>query len=288
VRNKVGIYYAYWAQDWDVDFVPYLSLARALGFDVLEVNAGTVAALSRPERVRLRESAAEAGLLMSCCIGLPPPSDIADEHQEIRRQGIAHLHRIGDAMADCAIQRLGGIIYSCWPGTPQGRGATKKQAWGWSVQSMKEAVRKAEDLGLLWNIEVVNRFEQFLINTAEEAVAYVEEVGSPNLKILLDTYHMNIEEDSFAAAIRTAGSLLGHMHLGETNRKPPGRGKVPWLEVAAALREVDYDGWIVMEPFLRPGGEVGRDIRVFRDLMPTADINEEARRACAFVKRFLA
>jgi len=99
---------------------------------------------------------------------------------------------------------------------------------------------------------------------------------------------MNIEEDSFSTAIAAAGPLLGHLHVGENNRKPPGRGRLPWAEIAGALRGIRYDGWIVMEPFLRPGGAVGRDIHVHRDLMPRADADEEARRACAFVRRFLA
>ena len=153
---------------------------------------------------------------------------------------------------------------------------------------MTEAIKKAEDLGLIYHVEVVNRFEQFLLNTAEEAVAYVKRVGSPNLKILLDTYHMNIEEDSFDQAIRTAGALLGHLHTGESNRKPPGRGHLPWKEIGAALKATAFAGWVVMEPFLMPGGEIGRDIKVNRELMPDSDLDEEARRACAFTRGFLA
>jgi D-psicose/D-tagatose/L-ribulose 3-epimerase len=288
VINKVGIYYAYWTQDWDADFVPYLSKVKELGFDVLEVNAGTIASLNASERGRLRDASLRTGISMSCCIGLPPSSDIADSSPTTRRAGIAHLGRIAEAMAECGIDRLGGIIYSCWPGSAEGRQATKEQALRWSIASMHEAIKKAEDLHLIYNVEVVNRFEQFLLNTAEEAVAYVAEVGSPNLKILLDTYHMNIEEDSFAQAIATAGTHLGHLHIGESNRKPPGRGHIPWQEIGTALKAIGFKDWVVMEPFLKPGGEVGRDIRVHRDLMPLADLDEEARRSCAFIRRLLA
>lgn len=286
--DTVGIYYAYWTRHWDADFVPYLSKAKKLGFDVLEVNAGTIATLSASERRRLREASLETGVPMSCCIGLPPRSDIADSSSTTRREGIAHLGRIADAMAECGIQRLAGIIYSCWPGSAEGRQATKRQALGWSIASMQEAIKRAEDLDLIYNVEVVNRFEHFLLNTAEEAVSYVAEVGSPNLKILLDTYHMNIEEDSYAQAIATAGPHLGHLHAGENNRKPPGRGHIPWKEIGTALKGVGFKGWVVMEPFLRSGGEVGRDIRIHRELMPLADLDEEARRSCAFLRSILA
>jgi len=287
MEYMVGIYYAYWTRDWDTDFVPYLGKTRHLGFDVLEVNAGTIAELSLRARRRLKDASQDAGVPMSCCIGLPPSSDLASPDASIRADGIRHLGRIADAMRDCGIQRLTGIIYSCWPGTLEGRTGGKDRARRWSIASMKEAMKRAEDLGLIYHVEVVNRFEQFLLNTAEEATAYVREVGSGNLRILLDTYHMNIEERSFKEAIMTAGSLLGHLHIGENNRAPPGCGHIPWAEVGAALRAIDFRGWVVMEPFLVPGGQVGRDIKVHRQLMPGADLDAEARRACAFTRSFL-
>lgn len=285
--NKVGIYYAYWTHDWDADFVPYIYKVKKLGFDVLEINAGTIAALGADEKKRLKDTAAETGINMSCCIGLPPSSDLASSDITVRQAGINHLNRIGDAMVECGIDRLSGIIYSNWPGSFEDRGVTKQQAWDWSVASMKEAIKKAEDLGLIYNVEVVNRFEQFLMNTADEGVAYVKEVGSTHLKILLDTFHMNIEEDTIGGAIETTGEYLGHLHTGESNRKPPGYGHIPWDEIGASLKKINFQEWVVLEPFLMPGGEVGRDIRIYRDLMPYADLDEEARKACAFTRAFL-
>ena len=287
MKNKVGIYYAYWTRDWDGDFVPYLLRAKQLGFDVLEVNAGTLAQMEPDARRSLRDASLDAGIPMSCCIGLPPSSDLASPDASVRATGIRHLGRIADAMLDCGIERLTGIIYSCWPGTLEGRSGGKGEARRWSIASMKEAAKRAEDHGLVYHVEVVNRFEQFIMNTAAEAVSYVREVGSRSLKILLDTYHMNIEETSFEEAIVTAGDLLGHLHIGENNRTPPGRGHIPWAEVGRALRKIDFQGWVVMEPFLVPGGQVGRDIRVHRELLPDADLDEEARRACAFTRSFL-
>lgn len=282
---KTGIYYAYWTHDWDTDFILYLEKAKKLGFDILEVNAGTIARMDVKERDRLKKAAIDQDIEMSCCIGLPPSSDLASSKKDVRKAGIAHLDSIGHAMADCGIKKLSGIIYSCWPGNFEGREGTLSQAWEWSVASMKEAIITAQELGLIYNVEVVNRFEQFLFNTAAEGLEYVKEVNSPNLKILLDTFHMNIEEDCIADAIRKTGDYLGHLHVGENNRKPPGYGHIPWESVAEALSEINYDQWVVMEPFILRGGEVGRDIKVFRDQMPDADLDEEARKACAFIKK---
>jgi D-psicose/D-tagatose/L-ribulose 3-epimerase len=152
---------------------------------------------------------------------------------------------------------------------------------------MREAIKVAEDNHVIFNMEVVNRFEQFLLNTSAEAVAYVEAVGSPNAKILLDTFHMNIEEDFIGDAIVLAGDKLGHVHVGENNRMPPGFGHIPWTEIGAALRKIGYGGAVVMEPFLLPGGQVGRDIKVFRDLSVGLDLDDEARKAALFMRGVL-
>jgi len=77
---------------------------------------------------------------------------------------------------------------------------------------------------------------------------------------------MNIEEDSIGGAIRQAGSLLGHFHTGECNRRCPGKGRTPWREIAEALKDIHYQGAAVMEPFVRMGGQVGSDIKIWRDI----------------------
>jgi D-psicose/D-tagatose/L-ribulose 3-epimerase len=283
--NKVGIYYAYWTRNWDADFLPFVSKVKKLGFDILEINAGTVATMSHAERDRLRGAAERHGLELTACIGLPRAYDLAAADKATRRRGIAFLQQQARALAATGIRELGGIIYGYWPGTlPEGE-TDKRPYWERSVKSMREAIKAAEDHDVLFHMEVVNRFEQYMMNTAAEAVRYVRDVGSPNAAVLLDTFHMNIEEDSFRDAIRTAGRHLGHVHVGETNRRAPGRGKIPWAEVFGALKSIKFKGSIVMEPFLVPGGEVGRDIKVFRDLRDGLDLDKEAARACQFVKR---
>lgn len=287
MKNTIGIYYAYWTHDWDADFVPFVARVKKLGFDALEVNSGTVADMSPAERRRLRDAAARHEIELTACIGLPAKYDPASPVHATRERGIAFLKRQAKALAATGIREVGGIVYSYWPGTLPAGETDKRPYWDRSVKSMREVMKTAEECGVIFHMEVVNRFEQYLMNTAAEAVRYVQEVGSPNCAVLLDTFHMNIEEDSFRGAIKTAGKHLGHVHIGETNRRAPGRGKMPWAEIFGALKEVKYQGSIVMEPFLMPGGEVGRDIKVFRDLRDGLNLDREAARACRFVRRSL-
>lgn len=94
----------------------------------------------------------------------------------------------------------------------------------------------------------------------------MEEVDVPTVKIMLDTFHMNIEEDDMMEAILLAGDKLGHFHVGENNRRLPGKGGMPWYQIGSALRAIGYDKNVVMEPFVKSGGGVGSDIKVWRDL----------------------
>jgi D-psicose/D-tagatose/L-ribulose 3-epimerase len=153
--------------------------------------------------------------------------------------------------------------------------------------SMRELAALAKGSGVTLNIEVLNRFEHFLFNTCEEALSFVDEIDSPAVRILLDTFHMNIEEDSFGGAIRLAGKRLAALHLGETNRKPPGMGRIPWAEIREALDDIAFDGPLVMEPFILPGGQVGRDIALWRELIVDPDLDALAAKSAAFAKAAL-
>lgn len=291
--NKIGIYYAYWTHYWDADFEPFVDKVADLGFDQLEVNAGTVANLSSDQRSGLYARAKERGIALSYCIGLSPEFDVSSPDSGTRRRGIEFLKKQVCAIGGMGGGSLSGIIYACWPVSADIAYHEKSAYWSRSVSSLKEAAQVAEDQNVILNVEVVNRFEQFLLNTCQEALEYVDAVDSPNVKILLDTFHMNIEEESIYKAITQAGQHLGHVHIGENNRTPPGsgRGHIDWAELGSALKEIGFRGALVMEPFLLPGGDVGRDIRVFRDLSKSLglpDLDEEARKACVFMREVLA
>ena len=112
------------------------------------------------------------------------------------------------------------------------------------------------------------------------------------MKILLDTYHMDIEEDSLPSAVRAAGPLLGHLHVGENNRKLPGMNNtIDWKALAGALHDINYQGNVVMEPFLIAGGSVGYSIRVWRDLSDAANdktMDQYIAKSLRFLKKSFA
>jgi D-psicose/D-tagatose/L-ribulose 3-epimerase len=281
--NPIGMHYGYWTQYWGSEPLQFVKRAKKCGFDILEVNAPKVARMSDAERDVLKGAITDAGLSLTYSIGMTADMDLVSEDTATRQKGIAFLQQVARAMKHMGGTVLAGINYSSWPRKllPD---EDKQILTDRAIKGVREAIKAAEDNDVIFCVEVVNRFEQFIMNTAAEGIAFAERVGSPNCKILLDTFHMNIEEDSLGGSILEAGNWLGHFHLGETNRRPPGRGRIPWPEIFGALRQINYQGAVVMEPFLLPGGEVGRDISVYRDLLGSADLDEEAARSVQFVR----
>ena len=157
------------------------------------------------------------------------------------------------------------------------------------ADSAKEMVKVAVDLGITMSMEIVNRFEAFLVNTAKEARYIAERVDSPNFKVTMDTYHMNIEEDSIDEAVDTLGKKhIGHVHLGESNRKLPGQGtQVDWDKVFGGLKRIGYSERLLLEPFTIPFGTVGKSVFLWRDLSNGASeeqLIKEMKESIAFVK----
>ena len=281
--NPIGIHYGYWTQYWGSEPLQFVARAKKCGFDILEINAPKVTRMSDAERDKLKGAAADGGLSLTYSIGMTADMDLVSEDATVRKKGVAFLQDVSKAMKYMGGTVMAGINYSSWPRKLL-PGEDKQILTDRAIAGVQEAIKAAEDNDVLFCVEVVNRFEQFIMNTAAEGVAFAERVGSPNCKILLDTFHMNIEEDSLRGSIIEAGDWLGHFHLGESNRRPPGQGRLPWPEIFGALREINYQGAVVMEPFLLPGGEVGRDISVYRDLLGTANLDDEAARSVQFVQ----
>lgn len=284
---KFGTYFAYWEQEWEADYLKYCKKAADLGFDVLEVSAAGIVEMSDEELDALKRTAAEHHLTLTACIGLPKEMDLASEQEETRKKGLAFMKKILDALYKADIHFIGGIIYAYWP-ADYSLPVHKEAARRHSMESVRILADYAAPYHITLGLETVNRFEHYLLNDAAEATDFVAEIGKENVKVMLDAFHMNIEEDSFGDAIRTAGPHLGHFHIGECNRKVPGKGRIPWAEISQALQDINYEGCVVMEPFVRPGGTIGKEIRVWRDLSDNADerkLDEDIRESLKFIKK---
>ncbi len=286
--NKIGIFVNFWENSWKVDLHKYIKKAAAIGYDVLEFQAQALLDMSDDELPALRRAAAEAGIELTYSLGLDMRYDISSPDKEVREGGIRYLTEIIRRIGKMEGKLLSGVSYAGW-GVPADK--EKEARFHYSADSMRRLAKTADGYGITYGIEAVNRFEGILINTAAEARAYVKEVNAPNVGILLDTYHMNIEESSICDAIRAAGDLLVGFHVGENNRTCPGRGHLDWKEIFGALKEVGYQGRIVAEPFIMAGGEVGDAIYLWHDLISDkreAALDDEAEYMLNYMKAHLS
>lgn len=283
---KYGIYYAYWEKEWAADYTQYVKKAEKLGFDILEIGASPLPDYSQEQIRLLRQCAKDSGVTLTAGYGPTFEHNMGSSDPAIREKASEWFKRLFGVMGQLEISKIGGALYSYWP-VDFSKPVHKEDDWKYSVEGMKKLSELAEPYQITLNLEVLNRFENPILNTAEEGVQFVTEVDRDNVKVMLDTFHMNIEETSISAAIRTAGNLLGHFHTGECNRMVPGQGRMPWREIAEALHEIQYDGSVVMEPFVRRGGQIEKDIHIWRNMK--TDISEEildrdARNALLFEK----
>ena len=293
--NAIGMHYGFWSHNWDeIDYYTLIPKIARLGFDVSEVASAEFAYYSDDKLKDLKKLADDNGLTFTYSIGLEAKYDLASDDAAVRENGIRHVTRILESMPKVGATILNGVSYAGWQAMPS-YGITldeKRRKEDIALDSMRKLIKVAEDNGVYYCCEVVNRFEQYLLNTAQEGVDFVKKIDSPNAKVLLDTFHMNIEEDDLIQAIHTAGEYLAHFHVGERNRKPPGSTKsLPWEAMGEALKQIGYKGALVMEPFVLMGGSIPYDIKVWRDLSEGAteeELDRQAAAACAFLRSIMA
>ncbi|MDE3149769.1 MAG: sugar phosphate isomerase/epimerase [Acidobacteriota bacterium] len=242
---KFGIHSLLFHETFLEKDLPLLDEIKRMGFDAVEIIPfdpdGFPAA-------KVRRAAADLGLTVNMGYGLPVEYNIISPDPAVRRRGVEFSKKLIDLSNEAGAEVFGGMIYCGW-GYLTGRPRTDEE-WKWAVENFRSIAEYAASTSkLVIGIEPVNRFESHFINTARDAVRFIDEVGTDNVKVHLDTFHMIREEDNMRAAVLTAGAKLGYVHACENQRGIPGSGLVPWTEFFTALRDVGYDGCVTIESF---------------------------------------
>jgi D-psicose/D-tagatose/L-ribulose 3-epimerase len=280
-KRPVGIEVFYWLDRWSDDQTACFGKARQAGFDGVEIS---LVAAAMPDVEQYRRRLTEHGLGVACSTGLTPALDVSSPDRATRRAGIDHLTEALEVAASLGSPVLGGVTYAPWLFFPE---ATELGPFvERSAASLAEVARVADGLGVVLCLEILNRFETFLLNTVDQGLRFLELIGHPSVRLELDTFHMNVEEDDLGQAIRAAGNRLGHFQCASNNRRAPQYGRIDWGEVKAALDDVAYGGWVVFETFPNPAVEVGRTTYAWREL--TIDPDEDARGAATLLREWLA
>ncbi len=264
---KTGIHYLFGQKEPSADWIGMTDRFADVGFDCIELPPDPFTGEGRHMFREVSAHAREKGVEIVFSAGFPAECDMAGD-SAAQQKGADYLKRILELMEKEGVRLLGGTCYTKWPNLRKEPLTVreKEELLEQTAQRFAKAVSGIEDAGITIAVEPLNRFEGFLINTAEEGVEFCELTGNPNVGLMLDGFHMSMEEDSICSAIQKCGSRLKHVHLAENNRKLPGLGEFPWDRYFEALHKVSYKGRLDIESFMIPSGTIAADVALWRGL----------------------
>ncbi len=253
------------------------------GFETVEIP---IEDPSHIDPAHVRREADKAGLVCgTVCACMGPDRDLrgTPENQET---GKTYIKAIIDQAKELGNAKVIGPVYSAVGRADAVEPKEYAKQWKTVVKHLKEIAKHAQRRGVIIALEPLNRFETDFINTADQAMKMVNDVGSPNLMVHLDTFHMNIEEKNQAAAIKKVGKLLAHVHACGSDRGTPGGDHIAWPEIVKALRAVKYDGDVVIESFTTDVKVIARAAAIWRQIEPS---NQDiAAKGVKFLKKAFA
>lgn len=220
----------------------------------------------------------------SICACMGPGRDFRGTAQD-QKNAMTYCKALVDQAATIGCPRIIGPIYSVVGKADAVEAALQKKEFALVVKNLKQLAKYAEGKGVDLCIEPLNRFETDFLNTCDQGLKLIKAVGAKNVKLHLDTFHMNIEEKNQAASIRKAGKLLGHFHACGSDRGTPGGDHIDWKSIAKALKDIKYKGDVVIESFTTDVKVIARAAAIWRRIEPTR--NEIATKGLAFLKRTL-
>lgn len=257
---------------------------KQMGFDWIEIPIEGVGDLDYKAGAQILK---DNGLLGSTCAAMGPDRDLIHGDSAIRENGMNYIRQCIDATQTLGVTNLVGPIYSAVGRVWQQNAEDRAKDVDLLVKNLSTLSAYAGDRGVVLGIEPLNRFETSFLNLADQAIEVIDRVNHPSCKIMLDSFHMNIEEKSLGAAIRKTGaSRLAHFHACENDRGAPGSGNVTWGEVAQALRDIGYNGPVVIESFTNKVKSIARAAAIWRPFERSQDALAE--NGVEFLKKLLA
>ncbi|TIW71292.1 MAG: sugar phosphate isomerase/epimerase [Mesorhizobium sp.] len=241
---RIGIHSFVWsASSAQADLERTLANTKEAGFDLIEFS------YLDPANVdigRLARRIADLDLGVAISIGLPADGDISSADRAVAARGVDILNRTIALTRDLGGRKVGGILSTSHGLQTE---APTRDQWTRSAATLAKVAETAKAAGVTLNLEIVNRFESNLLNTAAQGLAFIKDTGSDNIFLHLDTFHMNVEEADAALAIRNAAGRIGYVHIGESHRGFLGTGSIDFAAIFDALTAIGYDDDLSFESF---------------------------------------
>lgn len=268
MKFKFGVDTFIWSENYGEDDLWIISKAKELGFEVIDF------AISNPftfPAEKVKKELDRVGIDCVCTTTLTEETNPISTDPEIRKAAVKAVKKCIDICNILGAPILGGVNYAAWGYLT--RKPRTEEEWQYGVECMRESAEYARATGSVTIcVECVNRFETHFLNIAEDAVQFCKDVGTGNMKVHLDCFHMIREEKSFSGAVKTCGKeYLGYVHVNENDRGIPGTGLVPFEEFFTALKEIEYDGPLVIESFDPSFEELSGNCAIWRKFADTGE-----------------
>lgn len=278
---KYGMNMLLWTSDVTEEHFPILEDLKAWGYDGVELP---VFEMNADKFARVGKKLASLGL---GCTAVTVCSDAANPISPdagIRAAGLNHITQAIDMCAAAGATHLVGPLHSAL-GAFSGAGPTADE-WNRARDVLAKAADHAKASNVTLVVEYLNRFECYFLTSAADAARFCREVNHPHLKTMYDTFHANIEEKNLADAMRSAWDQVVHVHISENDRSTPGDGHVDWDTTFKTLKELKYDGWLMVEAFGLALPALAAATKIWRRMYPSEELL--AKNALAFMKRRMA
>lgn len=273
---KFGMNLLLWSGEVNDEMLPVLESLKNMGYDGVELPLFNYDL----DYAALGKRLDDLGLERTAVTVRGEEDNPISPDAAVRAAGVANTKRALDCCQAVGATHLVGPYHSAL-GVFSGQGPTEDE-WKWGVDSMRQVAEHAGQVGVTLGIECLNRFETYLLNTHADAARFAKEVDVDSCRIMYDTFHANIEEKSIADAIRASADVLAHVHISENDRSTPGSGNVRWEENFATLKEIGYDGWLMIEAFGLALPELVAATKIWRRMYESEE--QLARDGLAFMK----
>ena len=266
MKVKIGMNMLLWGTKIGPEHIPiFENLARA-GYDGVEIP---VVAQSAAQLKEMASACNTLGLQRTASAFVGAQTNPISADPAVRMAAVNNLKAAIDRASLLGADILIGGIYQAHKYFT-GSGATE-QEWNWSAQYLRTVGEYGQQVGVRLGLEVLNRFEVFLINTSADCKRMVEQVGLDNVGVHYDTHHANIEEPDPRQALANVADVLNHVHLSESHRGTLGTGQVDWNASFSALKDINYQGWLVLEAFGTVDPELALAANVWRNAFATPE-----------------
>jgi D-psicose/D-tagatose/L-ribulose 3-epimerase len=263
---KFGANSLLWTANFDEEHLNLLPKVKGMGFDGFEIARF---AFDGFPAAKIKAALAGEGLGCTFCSALTGQTSLVSDDAAVRTQARDFLVQGIETAAELGSKVFMGPF--CSPvGLLVGRRRNDDE-WKRAVEGLQSLAGTLEACDVTLMMEPLNRFETYFLNTMADGRRLCEEVGHDRIAILFDTFHANIEEKNLAESLRGLGKYVKHMHTCENDRGVPGTGHIDWVGVFAALHELEYDGWVVIESFGLHVKEIAAAACIWRDIAPSSD-----------------